>query len=115
MSKINVPAEFLNDYVNYVKSDYVKWWGNRGAEEHVQKMINEFNVAFEVGSAYIKVVKTKNGVVQSVHSFISNKNGKFPLGTILKAASFKAPATNFARGNLLDKQTWDRVQWTGVN
>ena len=38
---------------------------------------------------------------------------KFKAGDILKAASWKAPATNFVRGNLFEK-TFDRVRWTGV-
>jgi hypothetical protein len=115
MPKMNLPVEFLTDYANHVKTDYIKWWGKRGEDKHVQQMIAEFGIEFQPGSSYIKVVKTKNGVVESVHSFIANKAGKFPLGTILKAASFKAPATNFGRGNLLDRQTWNRVVWTGVN
>ena len=115
MAKMNVPVEFLSDYAEYVKTDYIKWWGNRASEKHVQEMIAERGIEFQPGSSYIKVVETRNGVVERVHSFIANKAGKFPLGTILKAASFKAPATNFARGNLLDRQTWNRVTWTGVN
>lgn len=115
MSKTNLPVEFLTDYANYVKTDYIKWWGNKVNDKHVQEMIAERGIEFQPGSSYIKVVETRNGVVERVHSFIVNKAGKFPLGTILKAASFKAPATNFGRGNLLDRQTWDRVRWTGVN
>lgn len=115
MPKTNLPVEFLTDYANYVKTDYIKWWGNRVSDKHVQEMIAERDIEFQPGSSYIKVVETRNGVVDRVHSFIVNKAGKFPLGTILKAASFKAPATNFGRGNLLDRQTWNRVVWTGVN
>ena len=115
MAKMNVPLEFLTDYAEHIKSDYIKWWGAKASEKHVQEMIANFKVTFEPGSSYIKVVETRNGVVDRVHSFIVNKAGKFPLGTILKAASFKAPATNFGRGNLLDRQTWNRVTWTGVN
>ena len=115
MAKINVPVEFLSDYAEHIKTDYIKWWGNRASEKHVQEMIAERGIEFQPGSSYIKVVETRNGVVERVHSFIANKAGKFPLGTILKAASFKAPATNFGRGNLLDRQTWNRVTWTGVN
>ena len=116
MAKINVPVEFLSDYAEYVKTDYIKWWGNRAAEKHVQEMIADFTITFEPGSSYIKVVKANaDGTHASVHSFIVNKAGKFPLGTILKSASWKAPATNFGRGNLLDKSTWSRVTWTGAN
>ena len=115
MAKINVPVEFLSDYAEHIKTDYIKWWGKRATESHVQEMIAERGIEFQPGSSYIKVVETRNGVVERVHSFIVNKAGKFPLGTILKAASFKAPATNFGRGNLLDRQTWGRVVWTGCN
>ncbi len=38
----------------------------------------------------------------NLKSFIVNKADKFPLGAVLKSASWKAPATNFARANLLD-------------
>ena len=116
MPKTNLPVEFLTDYANYVKTDYIKWWGKKVNDKHVQEMIDEFVITFEPGSSYIKVVKADlDGTHRSVHSFIVNKAGKFPLGTILKSASWKAPATNFGRGNLLDRQTWNRVTWTGVN
>lgn len=115
MAKMNVPLEFLADYAEHIATDYVKWWGDRVKEKHVQEMILERGIQYQVGSSYIKIVETRNGVVERVHSFIVNKAGKFPLGTILKAASFKAPATNFGRGSLLDRQTWNRVTWTGVN
>ena len=116
MAKINVPAEFLSDYAEHIKTDYVKWWGTKVTEPHVQEMIANFKITFEPGSSYIKVVKSDlNGTNSSVHSFIVNKAKNFPLGAILKSASWKAPATNFARGNLLDRKTWDRVTWTGAN
>lgn len=116
MAKINVPVEFLSDYAEYIKTDYIEWWGAKVAEKHVQEMIADFTVTFEPGSSYIKVVKTNaDGSQASVHSFIVNKAKNFPLGAILKSASWKAPATNFARGNLLDRNTWGRVTWTGAN
>ena len=115
MAKMNVPLEFLTDYDEHIATDYVKWWGEKAKDKHVQEMILERGIQYQVGSSYIKIVETRNGVVERVHSFIVNKAGKFPLGTILKAASFKAPATNFGRGSLLDRKTWNRVTWTGVN
>lgn len=116
MAKMNVPAEFLTDFAEYIKSDYIKWWGAKAADAHVQEMIANFKITFEIGSSYIKVVKSDtDGTNASVHSFIVNKAKNFPLGAILKSASWKAPATNFARGNLLDRNTWGRVTWTGAN
>jgi len=112
MAKLNVPVEFLDDYLDFIKSDYIMWFGDRAKQGVVRDMIDNFraNVGFEVGPKYVKVIT--NG---SVHSFIVNKADKFPLGTILKSASWKAPATNFARANLLDRNTWtNRIRWTGA-
>lgn len=114
MAKLNLPVQFLEDYMSYAKTDYINWWGKRSGESHVQEMIAEHQYEFEVGSSYVKVIWVGKHQ-RSVHSFIVNKAGKFPLGTILKSASWKAPATNFGRGNLLDRNTWDRVRWTGVS
>lgn len=61
------------------------------------------------GSKYIKVIS--NG---SVSAFIVNtKNDKkFRYGDILKAASWKAPARNAARGNVLEGNY--NINWTGA-
>ena len=117
MAKINVPVEFLSDYAEYIKTDYIKWWGPRASEKHVQEMIAERGIEFQPGSSYIKVVETRNGVVERVHSFIANKDTKkYLAGTILKAASFKAPATNFGRAHLYHRDSWEgHVSWTGAN
>jgi hypothetical protein len=67
-------------------------------------------VSFKRGRTYIKVIF--DGMA---HSFIVIKPTKegFQVGDILMAASFKAPATNFARGSVLTG-TLDRVRWAGV-
>ena len=108
MSKLNVPVEMLEAYKKFIKDDYIQW--SQPVTEIRQEMIDRFIVDCEIGSSYIKIVR--NG---SVHSFIVNKAGKFPVGTILKAAGWRAPAKNFARGDLLKPETWaGRIQWTGV-
>lgn len=125
MPKTVIPATLLEKFAEEIKADYVGWWmrsnigdGNLNAgPEHLtetqKEMVQEFNksVRFDIGSTYIKVVAGS-----SVHSFIVNKVGRkgFPVGTILKAASWKAPATNFARGNILTGYKSNCTRWTGA-
>jgi hypothetical protein len=115
MAKQNIPQSQLDAYAAYIRADYIKWWGRKADDKHVQEMIAEFQIEFEVGSAYIKVVKTGNQ--RSVHSFICNKDSdKYLKGTVLKAASFKAPATNFGRAHINYPDSWvGRVAWTGTH
>ena len=53
--------------------------------------------------AYARVTCTgSNGEGQtSAHCFIALTDNKMPLGSILKADSWKAPALNFPRGNVI--------------
>jgi hypothetical protein len=72
------------------------------------EMIEEFEEALDVkrGSKYTKIIKGG-----SVWGFVVNAdNGKFRAGDILKAASWAAPATNAARGNIFDGYG---ITWTG--
>lgn len=106
----------LQDYLDHIKADYARWLRlDTKHPEIVEEMIAEFAVTVEKGSSYIKVVKGRtDGTGRSVHSFIVLKdNDKFKRGDILKAASWAAPARNFARGNLLNKD-FNNVIWTGA-
>jgi len=115
----------LDKYLEVIRDDYREWQvrcaqtdtamsaASRARAQDIRvKMIKEFveGVSFTAGSKYIKVVTGG-----SVHSFVVNSetDSKFPLGTILKAASWKTPARNFGRGNVLE-ETFDGVRWTGV-
>jgi hypothetical protein len=101
----------LTALVEKAKADYISWNGNRTSNPIVAKMIEEYNVSIRIeeGSKYFKVIERN-----SVHCFVVKKDGgKFRAGDILKPASWRAPATNFARGNVLDG-TLDRIRWTGA-
>jgi len=83
-----------------------------------ERMYYEFATTLEEkkGSKYIKI---ETGC--SVWGFIVNTENdkKFKYGDILKAASWRAPARNFARGNVIDdsveKLRKETVRWTGVS
>ena len=74
-----------------------------------EKMKEEFANSWSVkeGPKFIKLVAK-----HSVHSFIVKKAFKhFKVGDVLKAASWKAPALNQPRGNVLEGNY--PIQWTG--
>jgi hypothetical protein len=109
-----VTKELLQAYADFIKQDYINWsrggpFGTKPLTDTQEKMIADFTVDFEFGSSYIRVVQSG----RSAHSFIVVKPGKFPVGTILKSASWKAPAKNFARGNVMTGD-FKRIRWTGA-
>lgn len=75
------------------------------------------NFDIEEGRNYIKIIRERRGDGmggRSVAGFIVKKDTKkFKRGDMLKAAGWKAPATNFARGNVLTDLP-ERVRWTGI-
>ena len=90
----------MQEYADHLRSSY-------GSEPE------NYTVDFEVGSKYIKVISVCRGS-RSSHSFIVVKpDSKFKFGDILKAASWKAPAKNFARGNVLEGN-FKSIRWCGV-
>ena len=98
---------FINQLVADIKTDYARWGKNLTA--YRQEMIDEFNARVRVteGKKYYKVIQGS-----SVWGFIVKEDGgKFRKGDILKAAGWNAPATNSARGNIIDGGY--SIQWTG--
>jgi len=102
--------EQIKKYLEAIKASYGAFGEMTSVRQEMVKRFNE-NVAVTVGNKYLKVV-----IKGSVHSFIVAKpTPKFKVGDILMAKSYKAPATNFARGNILDpKFNFRAVRWVGV-
>ena len=97
----------IENYLIAINNAYINW-GVITSPEGLKKF--EEALRIDEGSNYIKVVTGT-----SVHSFIVKKDGpKFKKGDILKAASWKAPAKNFARGNIFDVDSYKNVQWSGI-
>ena len=114
-------SDALKEYKKKIGDDYENWTlGSRALlnADSIEKRIRrngvvEFKNGIDhvCGSKYIKVTRSDNQT--SVHSFIVNiyDDKKFKYGDILKAASWKSPARNFARGNIFEEY---KVKWTGA-
>ena len=73
-----------------------------------------YSISYVKGREFLKAVMTSWGS-QSVHSFICIKeHDGWKYGDILKAASWAQPAKNFARGNVLDTESYKDHQWVGL-
>ena len=94
--------------IDNLKDNYETWAISCGIG---QEQVYRFNTSFDVrpGNKYIKIINSG-----SVWGFIClYDDHKFKRGDILKAASFNAPARNFARGNLFKLDSYNAV-WTGA-
>lgn len=119
LTDLNTAVEVLleaikTDYREYTDRSAIaraKRTGASGELDEVNlEMIAEFEqeLGFLEGKKYIKITKNNHG---SVWGFVVKEDGpKFRKGDILKAASWAAPATNHARGNVFDGY---QIQWTG--
>ena len=97
----------LNKLLEDIKTDYVDWSAKANITR--QEMLEEFKsrVRYTEGNKYIKVIQGT-----SVWGFIVKEDGvKFRKGDILLAAGWNNPATNKARGNILDGGY--TIRWTG--
>ena len=109
--------EAMDAYLDHIRANYKSWRSNSYLSQDTEdEFIREFcdGLVIEPGSKYLKVVSGRAGSGRSVHSFVCLKDsGKFKKGDILKAASWAAPARNFARGNVLEGN-FGSVTWTGA-
>ena len=101
MENNNADLEFgLTLYLDHLRKDY-------GSNGYVNK---EFS--YEVGRKYIHVIMSDNQ--RSSHSWIMLKDDKkFKRGDILKSATWRGPARNFKRGNVLTGD-YKTIRWCGV-
>ena len=103
----------INNLLQVMKDDYARWQSiSRTPYTNIRKqMYEEYCDSLEVryGNKYIKIVGD-----HSVKGFIVNTHHdkKFQYGDLLKAASWKTPARNYARGNIFDESL--DIRWTGI-
>ena len=111
MSKMKELSIALDEYADYLKANY----NARG----YSRPDRQLTVEFDMGSKFIKVIVGHTGDTQrSSHSFIvvgeyKGAKNTFKHGDILKSASWKAPAKNFARGNIMES-SYGTISWAGA-
>jgi len=108
---------------------------NQKAKEVIEFMLHDYNdwlpssaenqplYFLEEGRNYIKIFEESISGGNRVCGFIvktppkglDNKTNKpFQVGDLLMAASYAAPAKNFARGNVFNDGWKTNVRWTGI-
>ena len=104
----NVMNDAINGLFYDIAHDFAMWRsrGEHGRPGDAAEMMNSLSV--EEGRKYLKIIRSDS----QVWGFIQkDDDGKFRGGDILMAASWKSPARNKARGNILDGGY--KIQWTG--
>ena len=115
MIKVEKTADNLNDGITNMmqgaKDDYIRMSTSGGKEltgyslEQVEQWDNKTKVSF--GKKYIKIVQDTG-----VFAFVMKEDsGRFKKGDVLMASSWRAPALNSARGNVLTGNY--PIRWTG--
>ena len=94
------------DFIEYLKQNYANW--SRNAEMIIRHNAEGYTV--KEGRRYDKIIHNDNTVVYFI---VKAGDKKFREGDILKPAGWQAPARNFARGNVLDKN-YGTCTWAGA-
>ena len=85
----------IQEYCLYLKS---KWEerATRAGFTHVTR-----NYTYVIGRKYAHIIQTDSNQRSSHSWVVIGDDNKFKLGDVLKSASWKAPARNYERGNVL--------------
>ena len=118
-------GEGLDELVHLAKKDYKAWSdlsskydGDTESRRRIKdEMIEDYNrgIHYYKGSKYVKIINNKSNGQSSVWGFVVavHNDKKFRFGDILKAGGWAAPARNFSRGNVIDRD-FRGVRWTGA-
>jgi hypothetical protein len=105
---MNVSKELATALIglkDVIVADYAKFLKDIDCTE------DKFGVEFAPGKKYVRIDTISGGGSRSTFCFVEKENGN-----IWRAASWRAPALNFIRGNVYDQASYiDRVRWAGVS
>lgn len=104
-------AEATHKVLDTLKEDFVAWCERAGI---TNKNLDEVQYVIHPGNKYDKIVKVDGNSMSSIGFIVKKETAKFSVGTLLKSDSWKKPATNFARGDIFDTDTFGCLRWTGV-
>ena len=114
----------IEKVLDVMKADYREWANRRGvtndptARPNMMKSCAEYENGLEVseGSRYYKIISNSGGQRTVAGFVVKEGHPKFKEGDLLMAASWAAPAKNFARGNVFDEESFKTgsVHWTGI-
>ena len=108
MNVSNELATALIGLKDVIIADYSKFLKDL---DYLEDKKDKFGVEFETGKKYVRIDTISGGGSRSTFCFVEKENGN-----IWRAASYRAPARNFVRGNVYDQKSYiDRVRWTGVS
>jgi hypothetical protein len=127
-----VERKAIDEVLDVMKADYYDmrflWTITRNKLHYPENFDDEeaaiadcaaFNKGLNVteGSRYFRIVSNRYGQLHCVGFIVKEGHKKFKEGDLLMAASFNAPARNFARGNMYDDsfKTSGHVRWTGIS
>ncbi len=89
--------EKLNEKIDQLCADIVK-----AHDEDFPSLAGKIEVQAKKGQKFVKIIRREIEGSRSVWGFINLKHSDFEVGDVLLAKSWKAPALNKARGNLLN-------------
>ena len=107
-----VVTKLSENYADYSKRSNDREQYTHNVGKVWQDWYDQYNddCVASVGRNYIKI-SYDNSVVGFI--VINENDKKFEVGDLLKAASWRSPARNFKRGNVMTELP-ETIQWTGV-